>query len=92
MMRESELRIKYDTEVTDTSRECYAGEERGQPENVNLCKVPTASEPYRLSLRGIKKEMVRGLPSSEGISRPVHLGEGSFRIPRVSGPYCHCVD
>ena len=40
MMRKSELRIKHDTEVADTSRECYAGEERGrQPENNLHSKV-----------------------------------------------------
>ena len=43
MMRESELRIKPDTEVADTNRGCYVGEERGQPENVNLCKFPAAT-------------------------------------------------
>jgi len=31
MTRESELRIKHGTEVTDTCRECYGEEERGQP-------------------------------------------------------------
>jgi len=56
MMRESELRIKHDTEVVDTCRECYAGEERGEPENVHLCKLPAATESYGLSLKGIEKE------------------------------------
>src|SRR6218665_3593612 len=69
MMRESELRIKHDTEVADTSRECYAGEERGQPENVNLCKLPAATEPYGLSLRGTEKETVRGLKTCS-VKRP----------------------
>ena len=55
IMRESELRITHDTEVADTSRECYVGEQSGQPENVNLCKLPAATEPYGLSLRGIEK-------------------------------------
>ena|SRR6218665_1898884 len=55
MMRESELRIKHDTEFAHISREGYVREERVEPENVNLCKLPVTTEPYDLSLRGIEK-------------------------------------
>ena len=79
MMRERELRIKHDTKVADTSRKCYAGEERGQPENVNLCKLPMVTEPYGLSLRGIEKETVKGHPSSDRLIwvRAVSASRGS---------------
>ena len=50
MMRESELSIKYDTEIAHSSREDYVREERGEPENVNLCKLIAATEPDGLSL------------------------------------------
>jgi len=60
--------------VTHTSRECYAREEGGEPENVNFCKLHAATEPYGLRLRGIEKEAVSDHPRGECINRLTHLG------------------
>ena len=55
MLRENELMIKHDTEVADTIREGYVREERGEPENVNLCKLRSATKPYSMNLRGMER-------------------------------------